>query len=267
MTQRITVFCDETGAHDCRYFGWGSIWCPSESVDELNQTLDYFCSKSNQKNELKWSHTGDGGARNEAIRWFFETPWLCFQSMWVRRSTLGQLTRKNSTFAYRKLLYAMLGARIHQFDQLPGGPREFEVRADQVDGRNPARTRKEFHLLQGVCAAQSKSERQLLIDFQRVDSRQHRGIQLADLLVGAIRSSWEGMPTGTKRAICTTISNHLGWQDLRATTDNNLKFHIWMPRDFGIKSRDPQLRALALTDRHGDPRRVFGAPSDETIGL
>jgi len=267
MSPRLTVFCDETGAHDCQYFGWGSIWCPSEAVPELNHALDSFCKKSNQNNELKWSRTGACDARRAAIQWFFETPWLCFQSMWVRRSALGALTRRNSTFAYRKLLYAMLGARMHQFNQLPGGPREFEVRADQVDGQDPARTRKEFRLLQGVCASQSPGIQRLLIDFERVDSREHRGVQLADLLVGAVGSSWEGYPSGTKRTICRAIAHHLGWQDLRAKTENNLKFHIWMPADFGVEARDPQTRDIALASRRGDPRCFFAAPKNMVSGI
>lgn len=257
MTQRIAVFCDETGAHDCTYFGWGSIWCPSKRVNELNLALDHFCRKSNPKNELKWSHTGPSGIRNAAVRWFFETPWVCFYSLWVRRSALDQLTRRNATFAYRKLLYAMLSVRINQFDLLPGGPHEFEVRADQVGEVDPARTRKEFRLLQSVCDTQSPRHKNPVINFQRVDSREHRGIQLADLLVGAIRSSWEGTPSGSKSTISRAISEHLGWQDLRATTENNLKFYIWMPADFGTHTHDPSTRELALKCAHGDSRRYY----------
>lgn len=266
MPPRLTVFCDETGAHDCQYFGWGSIWCPSESVPELNQAIDALCKKTNHHKELKWSRTGASDARQAAIEWFFETPWLCFQSMWVRRSTLGALTRRDSTFAYRKLLYAMLGARMHQFNQLPGGPREFEVRADRVGAPDTARARKEFRLLQRVCASQSPGIQRLLVDFERVDSREHRGVQLADVLVGAVGSSWHGHPSGSKHTLCRAIARQLGWPDLRAKTENNLKFHIWMPADFGIEAHDPPTRDIALASRGGDPRRFFANPQYRVSG-
>jgi hypothetical protein len=191
------------------------------------------------------------------VRWFFETPWICFQSLWVRREALRHLTRRNSGYAYRKLLYAMLSARMSHFDQLPGGPRDFEVRADQFDSMNPAKAKKEFRLLSAVSKYQSKSNRSPVVDFQRVDSREHRGVQLADLLVGAIRGSWEGKPSGPRATLCNVISTHLGWPDLRATTDANLKFHVWMPADFGPPPRNLRPRKLTLKCADGDPESEF----------
>lgn len=52
-----------------------------------------------------------------------------------------------------------------------------------------------------------------------VDSRERPGVQLADLLVGAVLAARHGHITGEpKRALVQRIAEHLGWTDLTTYT-------------------------------------------------
>lgn len=258
MPRKMAIFCDETGTHNCAYFGWGSIWCPLDRVGALERAVDRICRAEGCRRELKWSMSHALAARQRALRWFFETPWVCFQSLWVKKSKMRIFRgRSSAALAYRKLLCTMLTTCMERFDALPGGPRDFEVVVDQVSETTRTLTRREFRILTAAAKKRGDTRRNPVADFRRVDSRSTRGIQLADLLAGAIRAGWEGRPGGAKRKVYRTVARHLGWKDLRATTAPNLKFNIWLHWDSidaspHLKTRRPKLRV-----GRGDPQRLF----------
>lgn len=61
------------------------------------------------------------------------------------------------------------------------------------------------------------------------NSREAPGIQLADLLIGAVMSQWQQRATAEpKLAVRKLIAAHLGWEDLAADTHvKEWKFNIW----------------------------------------
>lgn len=258
MTRKMAVFCDETGTHNCAYFGWGSVWCPADKVGQLDRAIDRICRTQKTRGELKWSNSGSSGARRKALRWFFRTPWVCFQSLWVRKDTMrifrGDCSKPT---AYRKLLCTMLTTCMDRFDSLPGGPRDFEVAVDRVGQTTRSLTRQEFRILVAASQKRNDDRRNPVADFSRVDSRKSRGVQLADLLAGAIRASWEGKPRGSKAQMCQVITRHVGWSDLRATTAPNLKFNVWLHWDSIDKSPHLKSRRLSFRVPSGDPQRLF----------
>jgi hypothetical protein len=252
----VTVFCDETGTHDCEFFGWGSIWCPTDRVAELEGLVDDICARHSVRGELGWKYATSRARFHEAIvEAFFERPWLCFQSLLVRKDDMRIFGEDHHSVAFRKLLCTLLTTQVSRFDALPGGPRSFELRVDEVGETTRALTRQELRILLAAIRKRSDGPEPMVTELGRVDSRTCRGIQLADLLVGALRSAWEGNPPGTKGRVCDAIATHLGWDSLRATTHRNLKFNVWLHRS--ATGHDLQPRPLHFRFPDGDPTPLF----------
>lgn len=257
MARSMAVFCDETGTHNCDYFAWGSIWCPLDKTDELDRAIGGIYGMRRRR-EMKWTNCGNARKYKSIVRWFFRTPWVCFQSFLVRKDTMDIFSKGSSkSVAFKKLLCTMLATQMPRFDKLPGGPREFTVYVDEAGDSTRSMTEREFRILSATARKRTGSERDYVSRYRRIDSRSRRGIQLADLLIGALRARWEGRPRGSKRKVCKTIARHLGWKNLRGLTPPNLKFNVWMHHDSYDASPHIEHRRLRLKIPSGDPQRLF----------
>ena len=256
MPRKMAVFCDETGTHNCKYFGWGSIWCPLDKTRELDRQIGRLYGR--RRKELKWTNCGSSRRYGNIVRWFFKTPWVCFQSFLVRKDTMDIFSGNASKrVAFKKLLCTMLTTQMQRFDELPGGPRQFTVYVDEAGDSTRSMTEREFRILTATARKRTNSERDYVTQYRRVDSRSRRGIQLADILIGAIRARWEGRPSGSKGKVCREIATHLGWKNLRGLTPPNIKFNIWMHHDGYDASPHIEHRKVRLKRRNGDPQRLF----------
>lgn len=265
MTRDMAVFCDESGTHDCDYFGWGSVWCPLDRVDEIDREVDRICREvaggsRSRTRELKWSNNRRVTAKERVVDWFFRRPWMCFQSLMVRKDTMrifGDGGR--DTVAYRKLLCTLLTTQMARFDALPGGPRRFTVHVDEVGETTESLTAREFRILTAAARKRTGAGRDFVRNFRRIDSRSRRGIQVADLFVGALRAAWDANPTGRKATVCRAIADALGWSDLGGATAPNLKFNVWLHRASREAASSVETRPLRLKRPRGNPKYVFEA--------
>ncbi len=259
MPREMAVFCDETGTHDCDYFGWGSVWCPKSRVAEMDYMIDKICRSSGERRELKWNFGGKRNSRKRIIGWFFATPWICFQSLLVHKDSMYIFDDDGRQVAFRKLLCTLLTTQMSRFDALPGGPRKFNIYVDRTGSTTKSLTAQEFRILTAATRKKTKTRRDMVHSFQRIDSRSGRGIQLADLFIGALRARWEGRPRGKKAKNCRLIARELGWKDLRGTTTPNLKFNVWLHSASREAASHIETRRLRLKRPKGDPERLFDA--------
>lgn len=255
--RQMAIFCDESGAHDCDWFVWGSVWCPYEGVEALEHQVGRACR--HRRRELKWSQLPGATVRRGVVDWFFATPWVCFQALAVRRDAMRIFDGPGGhTLAYRKLLCTLLVTQMARFDRLPGGPRRFHVFADQTGQTTRELTQREFRILTAAGAKRHSLGGEQLAAFKRVDSRMSRGIQVADLLAGALWASLEYQPdAGPKAEFCRYVGGKLGWPDLRAYTPANLKFNVWIHNACMDGLDDIDLRRLSLSEPAGDPEALF----------
>lgn len=253
----VTVFCDETGTHDCEFFGWGSIWCPTDQVGEFEAIVDRICDDHRARTELGWKYADRYVlCMEDVIEAFFRVPWICFQSLFVRKEDM-QIFDEDRAVAFRKVLCTLIATQVRRFHNLPGGPRSFEVRVDEYGRTSRDLTRQELRIMSATTRKWSNGAEPLVTSLGRLDSRTSRGIQLADILVGALRSSWEHNPRYAKGRICDTVAHHLGWESLRAVTHPNLKFNVWLHHS--ATDHDLHPRPLDLLVPEGDPQHIFDA--------
>lgn len=258
MMREMAVFCDETGTHDCDYFGWGSVWCPLERAEEMDAAINRICGSRSRRREIKWSNSGRVRVKRRLMNWFFRQPWVCFQSLMVRKDAMRVFSENPyDAVGYRKLLCTLLCTQMERFDRLPGGPRRFTVFVDETGKTTRSLTAEEFRILQAAARKRTGLGREFVRRFRRIDSRDRRGIQVADLFIGAIRAAWDDNPTGSKASVCRMLADQLGWRDLQGTTRPNLKFNVWLHRACRADVGHLETRRLRLKRPRGNPERVF----------
>ena len=71
--------------------------------------------------------------------------------------------------------------------------------------------------------------RDVIHSVRTVDSRETPGVQLSDLLLGAVMAARHGeIESSSKQNVIARIADHLGWDDLAADTmPGAQKFNIW----------------------------------------
>ena len=100
-------------------------------------------------------------------------------------------------------------------------------------------------------------------DLRIHDSKQTPGIQLADVLLGAVVAGWnEEVTAEPKRRVMAEVAKHLGWPDLRSDTHvSEWKFNVWYwcnpqyPRE--VRTRDVQYLI---------PPRLYGSNPEPATG-
>ena len=83
--------------------------------------------------------------------------------------------------------------------------------------------------------------------FER-DSKETLVIQLCDVLLGAVMSTWDREPAGGAKAEqAAFVAEHLGWRDLRADTrPTEREFNVWMFYDKERGMRQATTREVRL---------------------
>ncbi len=239
--RNFLVFCDDSGLHGSRHYGFGSFWIPSERRGDIQQVVRELRVKHRVTHgELKWNHITNR-TRDlycDIVRLFFSRRWMMFHCLVVRRGYIDKgLHGGDYDLARRKHFAMLLKKKIAQFSN--GAPDKlYHVRVDRL----PSAYQKADEVAHKIVNAELKRAvgvPALRTLFTR-DSKMTLGIQLADILLGAVMSDVDDLSTGpAKLAVRAEVARHLGWQDL--TTDTYpwfSKFNIW--RFWNPKSGEPR---------------------------
>jgi hypothetical protein len=235
------VFCDDSGLHGSTHYGFGSLWIPEERrgdiyvrVRELRQT------RRLHEDEIKWTNInrGNGGFYLDLVREFFERPWLMFHCLVVRRAVVDKTLHKGSYDLARRKHFAMLLRKKIALFSAGVSDKAYHVRVDKLPSSYPKADEAAYKIVNaglnkeiGVAAIHTLLTR---------DSKLSLGIQLADVLLGAVMSEIAGDTTAPhKLAVRKAVAEHLGWPDLHADTDPaEWKFNIW--RFWNPKGSEPR---------------------------
>jgi hypothetical protein len=80
------------------------------------------------------------------------------------------------------------------------------------------------------------------------DSKESKHIQIADFLLGAVMSAFQGKASSeAKLAVATTIASYLGWDTLKHDTwSTERKFNIWYFHDPTRGAREIKTHGVKL---------------------
>lgn len=235
------VYCDEASIDGQRYYGWGTVWIPAEARGRLtgmfNILLDkYFLSGD----EVKWTKV------NAKTFPFFEALLdAFFQKSWIIFHCLVMDTRVVRTEWFDG---GLMEARIHHLSSLLRNkvgffskssiPKIYHVRVDPLPSSYTKEDEKLWKITDSMLRKELGDTR--IASLLTRNSKEVRGIQLTDFLLGAVLSPWNGRnePGSPKAKMSSLLYSYLGWKDYLADTrPDELKFNIW---HFYDRSRGPR---------------------------
>ena len=258
---RRAIYCDESGiGGNLKHYGFGAIFMGYQRRGEFVAKIRELQQRYRRPDdEIKWNKFSKSHvAFYEAlVDYFFAEPGLFFHCMVVERAWVDIRKYHSGSYdlARRKHFTQFLSNKLKRIAQVHHG-REIwtKVYVDKL----PSSYNKANEAIQ-VIANRSVQKAASLgglarsvgpIDaVQECDSKDQFGIQLCDLMLGAVIDAWNCASSAAhKEHLKSHIAAHLGWPDLRSDTrPQERKFNIWWLTDQHkverpVKTRDVKLR-------------------------
>lgn len=277
---RRAVYCDESGiSGDHRFYGFGALIMGYQRRGELSATVAELKRYHRAPDgEIKWQHLRAKTYPFYAalVDFFFGEPSMFFHCIVVERSWVNTKLYHGGSFdlARRKHFTQFLSNKIARMKRVHRG-RQLEVRV-YLD-RIPSSYAKAGEAME-VIGNRTVNKLTPLADFAEsvntinalteCDSHDYLGIQVCDLLLGAVVDTWNERSTNEFKAkLKVRLAEHLGWPDLRSDTiPAERKFNIWRLTDQVGKDqvRPVETRAVKLKKPLPLPRHV--PPGQRTAG-
>jgi len=225
------VFADESGTSaESPCYSIGALVVPSELHEPFVRKFDQLRTRHGVTHEVKWNRIGSSyGVINFVLDWLMliNRTRLTFGIIVVRKAayhnwSCGGADREEAFYKTYTMLMSDLGRRHAG---------TFEVYIDQ----RPDRYAKRDEVMQKIAnyrlAAIGRPSKVTRV--RKSDSRLIPGIQLADVLTGAINASHREWLDSSfrlrrgKRVLIDSLASALGWDALYYDTMPNPRFNIW----------------------------------------
>ncbi|MDI4669399.1 DUF3800 domain-containing protein [Pseudoalteromonas shioyasakiensis] len=247
------IACDESGVDGQVYYGFGSLWMKYQRRGDFARIIRQLREKHNYHYEIKWqrAHKKSYSAfYKELTEIFFKHAWLAFHCIIVRKGMVDK-TFHNGDYdlAMRKHFTKLISTKIKTVIKAhPNRNCEFRIEVDPL----PSRYKKADEAFHKIANSTLKKE-----DFKiyepiksviTKDSKESEQIQLADFLLGAVMSAFQGKVTSeAKKAIADNVASYLGWETLKHDTwHTERKFNIWYFFDPRYTNREISTQNVVL---------------------
>jgi hypothetical protein len=223
------VYCDDSGLHGSTHYAFGSFWIPAERRGDFPALVNALRDKHRMQDEIKWSKVN---ARYEPfyldlVEMFFRRPWMMFHCLILQKAYVDKEAHDGDYDLARRKHFAMLLKTKIQALCAGGAKKVYHLRVDPL----PSRYEKADEAAEKIINASLRKEigDPAVRTLYTRDSKTTTGIQVADLLLGAVMDDWAGKSTSApKLSVKRAIAEHLGWPDLsRDTRPSDWKFNIW----------------------------------------
>jgi hypothetical protein len=224
------IFCDDSGLHGSTHYGFGSLWMPSQRRGDIHVRVRELRQRHRlPPDEIKWTKIT---ARNrpfyeDLVAEFFTRPWLMFHCLVVRKGYVEKEFHDGDYDLARRKHFAMLLKQKVAFFSAGAADKAYHVRVDRLPSSYDKADEVAFKVVNASLDKEigTPAVRSL---FTR-DSKATLGIQLADVLLGAVMAEVIGEENAApKLRIRRVVAEHLGWSDLKADTNHReWKFNVW----------------------------------------
>ena len=218
------VYCDEScpeilwdkNAH--KYLVLGSLWLPGSDRIKLKESLNSLKQKHNYNYEIKWNKVSPKTFPffKDLIKYFFDTDYLRFRAITVKSEDIDlvQFHEGDAELSFYKFYYQMLNKWILDFN-------EYSIFLDHK--RNKENNR--IKVLKDVLSNASLSSAIKIV--QALPSNQSLGIQLCDVLTGAVNAKFNAsVSSKAKLGIISEIEFSQG-KILEPTPKFEEKFNVF----------------------------------------
>lgn len=245
------AFADESGTTDVSpCYGIGVVSVAEEYLEAFNQRFDSLKKQHGFEGEAKWTRIRKShGLVNFALDWLhrlLSSRTGCFDAIVVHKDLFQKWggspeEREDAFYMSYTFLLRHIARRANETARVL-----IDDRSDKYAKRHEMVETIGNHML-----AQLESKGRLA-SVEKVPSHEHPGVQIADLITGAITSSHIRHLAPNLRinpGKCLTIDRMaqiLGWDDLCYDTYPHPRFNIWhFPQEYRAipRSRKPECRA------------------------
>jgi hypothetical protein len=228
--RHFLIFCDESGFHGKTIEGFGSLWMPWERRGDFAAKWNALHDTHFSPGEVKWKKvTRKTLPFFEAlVDWFFATRWLMFHCLVYSRAEIDMAKHDGDKDLQRRKHFTMLLAKKIKRFAAPG--KVYRIRVDPIHSRYAKADEAAEVILRRLIEQEARlSGTDSIHSLLTVDSKDTPGVQLCDLLLGAVMAARDGKVTSAaKLALIARVAEHLGWPDLQADTyPDARKFNVW----------------------------------------
>ncbi|HDV7179945.1 TPA: DUF3800 domain-containing protein [Mannheimia haemolytica] len=225
------LFCDESGISGKPFYAFGALWIREDKISLFEKEIQKLREKHYCTDEIKWQGTNSkrfSEFYRELVSFFFQADYLFFNCIVVQQAIVNKAFHNGdyemakqkhfNLLICNKIEQSLYKNRINRFvlsvDDLP-----FKYnKADEA-----------MHIIANNIIRKKTAVANAILALNEVDSRKSSGVQLCDLLLGAILSSYQNDITSErKKELTKWIALHLGWDKLTYDTlQEEKKFNIW----------------------------------------
>ena len=225
------LFCDESGISGKPFYAFGALWIKENNIERFEKEIERIRKKHSCTDEIKWQSANSkryADFYNELVKFFFQSDYLFFNCIVVQLSIVNKSfhngnyeTAKQKHFnelICNKIENSLRRNRDNRFilsvDELPFSYHK----ADEA-----------MHIIANNIIRQRTSIPNAILKLNEVNSKYCHGVQLCDLLLGAVLSGYQkDISSERKQALSLLIAKHLGWDKLMYDTlSSERKFNIW----------------------------------------
>jgi hypothetical protein len=248
---------DESGTKQTPYYGFGALIMKSDRRGDFVQVFRSLYEQYGIESEVKWNRVNRRTIEfmRELVSWFFRTDWLVFHCIVVRKADIDkELSNGDYDLAWRRFLTLFIENKCKRLVRhAPSLNREVRIWCDPIQSRY-AKADEALQIIANNMLNKHVGKRCQIVAVRPRNSREVPAIQLCDVLLGAVVTSFLGRPQGEyKLDLQAWIARHLSWPDLlRGTFEKEAKFNIWF---FCERNVPRKVFGRAVTLLHPYPHR------------
>lgn len=230
---QLAVFIDDASIDGkTSHFGFGTLWVPWRRRGDFSAGIKALREKHGYTSEIKWQKVKRLSIAfyRDLVDWFFRTKWLAFHCIVVPRADLKmELHNNRIEVARMKAVTVLLSKKIeHVLRVNPEVDAEIRVYVDPLPASYP-KADEAMQIIANHVVKASSGRENAVAELRTRDSKTDPGIQLCDLLLGAVVDAFtQRSSSQEKQELRSLVASMLGWKDLRADTfPTERKFNIW----------------------------------------
>jgi len=227
------IACDESGTEGARFYGFGSLWMRWQRRGDFSRDLRELREQHRFFEEIKWQKAHSkkyAKFYEDLIEYFFKSSWLAFHCIIVQKSMVNkEFHEGNYDLARRKHFTKLISTKVcNVLRAHKESVCEFRIVVDPIASRYQ-KADEEFHKIANNEVRLKPGVEAPIKSVVTKDSKESEQIQISDLLLGAVMSSWQGKASSEKKLrLQKLLSQYLGWNDLVSDTRaHERKFNVW----------------------------------------
>lgn len=222
---KFDIYCDEsclealTKKESHPFVGIGGLWLPTEKREETKTSLKEICRRHNINKEFKWNKLSPYylDFYKEIVDYFFNKEHLRFRAIIIESNKVDNMTFHDSDneLSFYKFYYQLIHHWILDFNH-------YYIFLDYKLNRNKGR----LNELRKVLQYSNLTSTIGLV--QGIPSEQSLGIQLADVLLGAVTAKFNNkIKSKAKTGLIEYIEKEYLGKEISPTSKTEEKFNVF----------------------------------------